>query len=157
MSLLVIVLFIAAVVVGIIAARFVYLKSKKVVPTILGTIVAIILCAVVALLIISATGGLVTTEECLESTIDLVPLYDDNYVAHSYMDTVPAYAYYYKAENGSLQFVQILETNAIICYIEDDSLPRIENYKSIERGTFPVQYEKIVKVYSKIYVPPNSL
>ncbi len=175
MSIIAILLFIAVIICFVIIARHMHLNSDDIILKILATIAGTLICIVIALLIISLAAivpiGAATTEDYLESTIELVALNDKTtlegsmyggiFITRGYIDTLPTYAYYYKAENGSIKFGQIPAESASIYYILDDSLPRIETYKVVARGYslyhFPTKFEKTTGVYYKLYIPANAI
>lgn len=175
MSIMAIVLFIAVIICCVIIARFMYLSNEEIGLKIVATIAGTVICVVIAFLIIWGASmvpiGAATTEDSLESTIELVALNDKTtleggmyggvFITRGYIDTIPTYAYYYKAENGSIKFGQISTESTSIYYILDDTLPRIETYKVVTRGYslyhFPTKFERITEVYYKLYIPPNAI
>jgi len=175
MSIMAIVLFIAVIICFVIIARYMYLNSDDIILNIFATIAGTVICVVIAFVIMWGASmvpiGEATNEDYLESTIELVALNDKTilegsmyggiFITRGYIDTLPTYAYYYKAENGSIKFGQILAERASIYYILDDSLPRIETYKVVSRGYslyhFPTKFERTTGVYYKLYIPANAI
>jgi len=152
-----------------------YSEHMPIFETILFTFVVGMLILLVAVVIAFATMmipiGPITTDDSLESTIELIALndktllegamYEGIFITSGYIDTLSIYAYYYKAENGSVKFGKILADSTSIYYIQDDSPPRIETYHLTESGcslySFPDEFKKTVKVYYKLYIPKDSI
>lgn len=175
MSIMLSVLIIVAIIIFCVSVISGYRKNDGLIfLTIEDVVLAEAVFALVSLIIIIVAMmipiGPITTDDSLESTIELIALndktllegamYEGIFVTSGYIDTLPIYAYYYKAENESVKFGKILADSTSIYYIQDDSSPRIETYHRIERGNtlynFPTKYE-FIEVYYKLYIPKNSI
>ena len=175
MSIMLTVLMVAAMICVVLYLRYCYSEGMSIFFVIPLTLLVVMLILMVSMLLVFGASmipiGAITTEDSLESTIELVALNDKTtlegamyggiFITRGYIDTIPTYAYYYKAENGSIKFGQIPADSTSIYYILDDSLPRIETYHRTESGNtlyhFPTKYTQIVDVYYKLYIPKDAI